>query len=218
MLALLRRLVDEHPEVTDFRKQLAFRHNSLAKLLLQTGKLPEAEAESRQALAIVRKLVDEHPGDGLLRREPGGIPQDRRQRVVAGRQAGGGGGGIPPGAGDRPGTRRQPPRRPRAARAPGGQPRGARWVDVPDRARRERRRPSTAGGWRSCGRSPRTIPPIPDTATSWQGRGTGSGSGCGGRTSRRRRRPSSARRWRFSRSSPTRTPWTLRSRSNWPRR
>ena len=130
MLALLQRLVDDHPEVTDFRKQLAFRRNSLAQLLLQAGKLAEAEAESRQALAIVRKLIDEHPGDGLLRRRPGGIPQDRRQLVVAGRQAGGGGGGIPPGAGDRPGIRRQPPRRPRTPRPPGGQPRGSRWVDV----------------------------------------------------------------------------------------
>jgi tetratricopeptide (TPR) repeat protein len=44
-----------------FRSGLAASHNNFARLLNDTGRQAEAEAEYRAALAIIQKLVDEHP-------------------------------------------------------------------------------------------------------------------------------------------------------------
>src|SRR5262249_35195100 len=46
----------------NFRNRLAGSHNNLGLLLGQTGKLAEAEAESRAALAIWGKLAADNPG------------------------------------------------------------------------------------------------------------------------------------------------------------
>ena len=60
-LAILQKLADDNPAVTQFRSDLAGSHNNLGWLLQQTGKSSEAEAEYRKALAIQQKLADDNP-------------------------------------------------------------------------------------------------------------------------------------------------------------
>ena len=67
-LAIYRKLADDHPAVTEFRRGLADSHILLGNLLSQTGKAAEAEAEYRTALAIYRKLADDHPAVTEFRR------------------------------------------------------------------------------------------------------------------------------------------------------
>ncbi len=62
-MALLQKLADDDPAVTDFRDDLAYSHNDLGNVLSKTGKPAEAEAEYRKALAIRQKLVDDNPAD-----------------------------------------------------------------------------------------------------------------------------------------------------------
>ena len=60
-LAILQKLADDHPAVTEFRFFLANSHYSLGYLLLDTGRATEAEVESRQTLAVFQKLADDDP-------------------------------------------------------------------------------------------------------------------------------------------------------------
>ena len=73
-LALWQKLADDNPAVTgfrhwqetsatdtEFRQWLAASHNNLGKLLSNTGKPAEAEAECRKALEIQQKLIGDHP-------------------------------------------------------------------------------------------------------------------------------------------------------------
>src|SRR5262249_14239655 len=67
VLAIRRKMADDHPAVAEFRILLAHGHNTLGYLLMQTSRLPEAEAEHRKALAIRQKLADDHPAVAELR-------------------------------------------------------------------------------------------------------------------------------------------------------
>jgi tetratricopeptide (TPR) repeat protein len=60
-LAILQKLVDDHPAVTSFHNDLAFSHGAIGLWLGQEGRLPEALAEHRAGLAIRQKLTDDHP-------------------------------------------------------------------------------------------------------------------------------------------------------------
>ncbi len=66
-MALYQKLADESPAVTQFRSDMAYCHDALALVLLNTGKPAEAEAEFRTALAIQQKLIDDNPSDIGLR-------------------------------------------------------------------------------------------------------------------------------------------------------
>jgi hypothetical protein len=60
-LATFQKRADDHPAVAEFRHNLAFVHRRFVPLLLQTGKLAEAEAALRTALAIQQKLAGDDP-------------------------------------------------------------------------------------------------------------------------------------------------------------
>jgi eukaryotic-like serine/threonine-protein kinase len=83
------------------------------------------------------------------------------------------------------------------------------------RASRRRRRPSSAGRWRSSRSWPTTTPPSPNSAATWRGVTSTSGGCWRTRAGRRRRRPSSARRWHSGRSWPTTTPPSPNSAAAW---
>jgi len=53
--------VAEHPQVPQYREELATTHNNLGGLLLVTRRLAEAEKAYRQALELYERLVAEHP-------------------------------------------------------------------------------------------------------------------------------------------------------------
>ena len=73
-MALLQKLVDEHPTDTQFRYLLANSHYGLAMLLSpgirsdittlleDTSRSAEAEAEFREAMVELRKLAEDNPG------------------------------------------------------------------------------------------------------------------------------------------------------------
>ncbi len=54
-------LAEENPAVTGYRSTLASTHVNLGRLLSNTGRPREGEAEYRKALAIHQKLVEENP-------------------------------------------------------------------------------------------------------------------------------------------------------------
>ena len=154
-----------------------------------------ADPSARAALAACRSqmgwLLTDH---GQVRRRPGGLPA---------------GAGRPGGAGRRSrGLQRRPPR-------PGGHGPSASASCWGRRASRRRRRPSTAGRWRSTRSWPTTTPPSPNSAAAWRTATTTSASCWRTRASRRRRRPSTARRWRSTRSWPTTTPPSPNSAATW---
>jgi Flp pilus assembly protein TadD len=60
-LPLYEQLVAEHPQVPEYRQQLATTHNNLGALLKATGRAGEAEKAYRQALQLREQLVSEHP-------------------------------------------------------------------------------------------------------------------------------------------------------------
>lgn len=66
-LAIVMRLVDENPAVTDFRFLLAIAHINLGELLLQRGEPVAAEAESRTVLGFMQQLADEHRTSTIYR-------------------------------------------------------------------------------------------------------------------------------------------------------
>jgi tetratricopeptide (TPR) repeat protein len=53
--------VAEHPQVPQYRHELATTHNNLGVLLQTTGRVAEAEKAHRQALQLYERLVAEHP-------------------------------------------------------------------------------------------------------------------------------------------------------------
>ena len=59
--AILRRLAEANPAVTEFQSQLADSHNNLGALLSATGKPVEALAAYESALAIWRRLAEANP-------------------------------------------------------------------------------------------------------------------------------------------------------------
>jgi Flp pilus assembly protein TadD len=60
-LQLYERLVAEHPQVPQYRQELATTHNNLGVLLQATGRVADAEKAYRQALQLRERLVAEHP-------------------------------------------------------------------------------------------------------------------------------------------------------------
>ena len=58
---MLRKLIDEYPEVPAYRGALADNQLIVCALQLQAGRLAAAEAECRDALALLQKLVVENP-------------------------------------------------------------------------------------------------------------------------------------------------------------
>jgi tetratricopeptide (TPR) repeat protein len=54
-------MVEVHPDITDIRSSLAQGHENLGRLLKETGRLTQADAEYRAALAIRRELADRNP-------------------------------------------------------------------------------------------------------------------------------------------------------------
>jgi serine/threonine protein kinase/Flp pilus assembly protein TadD len=60
-LQLCEQLVAEHPQVPEYRQDLATTHNNLGVLLKDTGRPAEAEKAYRQALQLRERLVAEHP-------------------------------------------------------------------------------------------------------------------------------------------------------------
>jgi tetratricopeptide (TPR) repeat protein len=55
-------VVEEHPDVTDYRDFLATTHNSLGDLLARLGKWADAEAEYQAALRDYQRLADKYAG------------------------------------------------------------------------------------------------------------------------------------------------------------
>ena len=133
-----------------------------------------ADPSARAALADCRSqmgwLLKRH---GQVRRRPGGLPA---------------GAGRPGGAGRRSRSLQRRPLRPGGHGPPDRHPAGGR------RASRRRRRPSTAGRWRSTRSWPTTTPPSPNSAAAWRSATATSGCCWKTRASQRRRRPSTARR------------------------
>jgi tetratricopeptide (TPR) repeat protein len=78
-LQLYERLVAEHPQVPQYRQELAGTHNNLDVLLQITGRVAEAEKAFRQALQLREQLVAEHPQ----------VPEYRQQRRKLNFQKGG---------------------------------------------------------------------------------------------------------------------------------
>ena len=62
-LALVQKLADGNPAVTEFRSYLAWSHQNLGWTLAATGKPAESEAEFRKALAIRQKLAADNPAE-----------------------------------------------------------------------------------------------------------------------------------------------------------
>ena len=60
-IALLQKLADDYPAVTEFRSGLAGSLNNLGLLVNQTGRQSESEAEFRKAIALIQKLADDNP-------------------------------------------------------------------------------------------------------------------------------------------------------------
>jgi tetratricopeptide (TPR) repeat protein len=60
-VAILQKLADANPAVTQFQRDLAASHNGIGEVLRDMGKLDEALASWRQALAIQQKLADANP-------------------------------------------------------------------------------------------------------------------------------------------------------------
>jgi tetratricopeptide (TPR) repeat protein len=61
--------VAEHPQVPEYRQELAMTHNNLGNLLQATGRVAEAEKAYRQALQLRERLVAEHPQVPQYRQE-----------------------------------------------------------------------------------------------------------------------------------------------------
>jgi tetratricopeptide (TPR) repeat protein len=61
--------VAEHPQVPQYRQELAMTHNNLGLLLQATGRVAEAEKAYRQALQLYERLVAEHPQVPQYRQE-----------------------------------------------------------------------------------------------------------------------------------------------------
>jgi tetratricopeptide (TPR) repeat protein len=90
-------LADEFPVAPGYRSDLAGSHSSLASLLLDLGKQPEAEDQYRQAVAIQEKLAAEFPAQpgyhselarnrnslGVLLRRLGRGPEAEQQYLKA---------------------------------------------------------------------------------------------------------------------------------------
>jgi tetratricopeptide (TPR) repeat protein len=64
--ALFDRLAADHPDVADYRRQLAVAHNDLGNLHLGAGRHERAEAQLRQALDVRRRSAEDSPGDADL--------------------------------------------------------------------------------------------------------------------------------------------------------
>jgi tetratricopeptide (TPR) repeat protein len=60
-LAILQKLADANPAVTEFQRELATSHNHIGVLLIETGKPEEALTVFRKALGICQKLADTNP-------------------------------------------------------------------------------------------------------------------------------------------------------------
>ncbi len=188
-------------------------HDHLGWLLWSTGKLAEAEAEDRKALALYQKLADDNPAVTYFRHllahshfvlghvlSSTGKPARRRPSTASRwRSARSWPTTTPPSPNSasawRPATasspaccrRRASPRR----RRPSPQGDG----DLPEAGRRRPRR--------------HRLPQLPGVEST-----AGSATCCRRRASRRRRRPSTARRWRCGRSWPTTTPPSPNCRSD----
>ena len=67
-LAIARKLVEENPGVTRFRKELSDDHCGLAMVLRTMGRIPEAEAEFRASLAIDEEIAKANPAVTDFRR------------------------------------------------------------------------------------------------------------------------------------------------------
>ena len=71
-VALQSKLVDDHPDVINFRERLVLAHSRFADMLSWTGRLSEAEAEYRALLAVQRGLAEDHPDDVDFRKDLAG--------------------------------------------------------------------------------------------------------------------------------------------------
>jgi serine/threonine protein kinase/tetratricopeptide (TPR) repeat protein len=60
-IAIRQKLVDENPDVLQFRMGQADNHLALGNLILSTGRQKEAEAEYSAAMKAIQKLVDNYP-------------------------------------------------------------------------------------------------------------------------------------------------------------
>jgi hypothetical protein len=58
---LMRALAAEHPEVPNYRRELAVSHNMVGALLEKTGDLAGELAEQRKGQELCRALAAEHP-------------------------------------------------------------------------------------------------------------------------------------------------------------
>jgi serine/threonine-protein kinase len=60
-LAAYRELADDHPDITEYRFQLASVHGNLGQLMQQAGRLEAAETEYNNMMAISRELAAAYP-------------------------------------------------------------------------------------------------------------------------------------------------------------
>jgi tRNA A-37 threonylcarbamoyl transferase component Bud32/tetratricopeptide (TPR) repeat protein len=67
--AIQQRLVDEHPEVVNYQRDLAKMLLFTSEELSSIGKLAEAQALYKKAVAIQKKLADDHPSNAEYRFE-----------------------------------------------------------------------------------------------------------------------------------------------------
>ena len=68
-LAILNKLTDDNPRVTQIRSKIAYSQRLLGNARLLTGKLPEADASFRSAMGIYQKLADDNPAVAEYRKE-----------------------------------------------------------------------------------------------------------------------------------------------------
>jgi serine/threonine-protein kinase len=67
-IAIGKKLVDDNPDVTQYRHLLAQSRSNLGIVLRDTGRQAEAEAQYREAMALFQKLADDNPAVTDFRR------------------------------------------------------------------------------------------------------------------------------------------------------
>jgi serine/threonine-protein kinase len=67
-LAAYGKLADDHPDIAEYRFQLASVHGNLGQLMQQAGQLEAAEAEYKKTMAIARELAAAYPAVTSFRR------------------------------------------------------------------------------------------------------------------------------------------------------
>ena len=63
------KIADDHPDVAEYRRDLAISHHNIGSVLRESGRLTEALAAHEAALAIQRTLADAYPAVTAIQRD-----------------------------------------------------------------------------------------------------------------------------------------------------